>query len=130
MFRGLMFFAALMLAAGHARAVDWQLVGGSSNGDQYVDVSKVKRSGDVVQAWVMSDFHEERSAFGTTYLSTISQEMFFCNERSINITYIVAYSGNKASGRSVGDESPIGSPKPAVPGSNHEAMLDFVCSMN
>jgi len=88
----------LVLASSEVFA-EWVKVGGGNpNSDLYVDSSTIRKNGNMVKMWDMTDFKSTRVGGGLSYLSIKTQHEFDCKDQKARILSFTWYSKNKGNG--------------------------------
>jgi hypothetical protein len=118
----------LVLSSGPAYA-EWMPIGGDAQEGTtiYVDLSTVRRNGDLVKVWYMLDYETVRTVLQFSYLSRKSQAQIDCAEERIRNLAATLFSGNKGNGKLVHTDSDEGEWAPVAPESVGEVLLNLVC---
>ena len=123
--------SALLMFACSAAHAEWVEVSKSDDGlnTNYVDPTSVKRVGELVKMWIMSDYKTIHSFDGINYLSTVHQDEFDCKNELGRVLYVAFYSSAMASGYSTKNiNQPHSQWKPIAPNSIRKSLLEYACS--
>jgi hypothetical protein len=91
---------------------------------------QLKRSGNVVTAWLRQEFAEpQRSAGGDVYLSDVQKVQYDCSKVRARVLLVIYYADNNLAG---GQQSEEADPKeakwdPIVPGTQSEYAFHWTC---
>lgn len=119
----------LAVLAGNAMA-EWTVIETTSTKTSYVDRDTIRRSGNIVKMWTLTDYVQPKS-FSTTksFSSTVGYEEFDCAELRSRTLQSVAYQGHMKEGAVI--HSPSDTPwdwNYVVPGSVGELTLKDACA--
>jgi hypothetical protein len=67
----------------------------------YVDPDTIRRNGDLVKLWVLTDFKTIQTEPTPPHLSVTSQREFQCNEERVRLLALTAFSGHMGTGNAV-----------------------------
>ena len=93
----------LILSCAPAYA-EWAAVGSSENGGGvtvYADRDTIRRKGDLVKMWYLSDFKTIQTVAGNSFLSEKDQSEFDCAEERTRLLAVTKFSGNMGRGQVV-----------------------------
>jgi hypothetical protein len=119
---------SLLLKLSMAQAnTNWVLVSGTGSANEYIDMSTIQRSGNVVTAWILGDLADARPFKGRTFRSLKTQVEFDCAANRFRLIHASLYSGQMGAG-TVLESGPASNPwEPAVPQSVGQTKLRTVC---
>ena len=123
----LLIFLLLKLSLAQANT-NWVLVSGTGSANEYIDMSTVQRSGNVVTAWILGDLADARPFKGRTFRSLKTQVEFDCASNRFRQIHASLYSGQMGSG-TVLESGPVSNPwEPAVPRPNkiEDSLLEVI----
>ena len=116
----------LLVTAGAASA-EWTLEDFSVELIQYVDRATIRRNGNLVKMWEMSDYNTVQTAYGISFLSGRTQWEFDCNEETIRRLAFSLFNGKMSAGTNVSSNSDGGKWLPIQPGSVAETLWKIAC---
>lgn len=118
----------LALMSSNVMAV-WIVVGDTDSGTTYADPTTIRRAGDRVKLWYLSNLTTADTTISgvAPFMSAKTQAEFDCNEVQQRILYISFFSDNMAEGKILFSESLIGNWLPVPPGSLYEALWKIAC---
>jgi hypothetical protein len=95
----------------------------------FVDPSTIRKSGNVVKLWVMSDYTVIQSFAGSDYLSTVHQDEYDCKNEMGRVIYVSFYKNGKAKGVSFDKvEQPQSKWRPIQPQTMTQSLFNYACS--
>jgi hypothetical protein len=94
----------------------------------YVDPDTIRRKGNMVKMWRLSDFKTIQPGAGTPFLSSKSQSECDCVEERSRMLAFTWFFGNMGSGKVVYANSDEGKWEPVEPESIAEAMWKVACA--
>ena len=116
----------LLVTAGAASA-EWTVAGGNDQFVQYVDRATIRRNGNLVKMWVLSDLKTVQTDAGDSYLSSKAQNEYDCKEERSRILAFTWFSGKMGNGKVVYSDSDPGKWKPISPESIGEIKWKVAC---
>jgi len=119
----------LLVTAGTAMG-EWTVAGDNDQFVQYVDRATIRRNGNFVKMWDMSDFKtvQKSAAGGASYLSSKMQEEYDCKEEKMRILAFTWFAGQMGSGKVVVSVGNVrGKWEPIEPGSIGETLWKIAC---
>ena len=120
--------ALLLTSVSTSALAEWTYTGGGGlNYDIYVDYGSIRKNGNKVKMWEMSNFKTLQEAGGIKYLSTVSQYEYDCQEETMGQTAIIAYEGNMGVTPISHDEFVRVKPAPVPPNSIATIMWKIAC---
>ena len=120
----------LMLNTGPASA-EWLAIGSSDSlggYTVYVDPDTIRRNGDLVKVWALTDYTTLQTVADRSFLSSKAQNEFDCTEereRELAVTWL---SGKMGKGDGVWTNSEETPWRPVAPGSVGQGVWDFACA--
>ena len=106
---------------------EWVPINDDDISTYYVDPATIRKAGNKVKIWGMTDSKTMQIYEGKYYLSNKSQFEFDCkNETSTSVAEL-SFSGNMGSGQVVTSSSKRSGPMPVSPGSIGEFVWKIVC---
>jgi hypothetical protein len=94
----------------------------------YVDPDTIRRKGDLVKMWLLLDYKTRQTTVaGVSYLSSRSQRQFDCAEERYRMIAFSNFSGNMASGNSIGSYSGEDTWVPVAPGTVNQGLWKAAC---
>ncbi len=120
----------LMLAAVSSSAMaEWVEIGvDTKKYIDYVDPETIRKSGNKVKMWEMTDFKTVQELDGKQFMSTKVLKEYDCKEGQSRQLYLSVYSENMGRGNTIisGDRSED-KWKPTTPGTVGEGLWQFAC---
>ena len=116
-------FLVLLFSAMAANAQLKQF-GQSRENTSYYEASTVKRSGNKVSVWTLTEYRQREKA---GFLSTRSHKEIDCKNDQERTLQFMAYAENKGQGQVVGDVSEPNAWQDIVPGTRNSRLLLMVC---
>lgn len=119
----------LLLAFVSSNAMaEWVAVGESEKATVYANPATIRKDEHKVKLWFMYDLKKAEGDGGIKILSTKIQFEFNCKEETIRRLATTSYSDNMGNGDVVPiPDIPDVIPKPVVPDSSGEFMLNYAC---
>ena len=111
-------------------ATEWvRIVGESERAIPYYDPATIRRSGNMVKMWKLSDYKKVQVTSNMQYLSSKSQSEYDCKDNRSQLLSGTLHSGNMGSGTLVFTMTapPGNNWKPIVPGTVTEADWKIAC---
>ena len=90
---------ALLLAATTQAAADWRRAGESANATFYLNEDTIRRDGAMTWMWNITDYREQQTWEGYTFLSSKSQSEYDCERRRVRIILEQGFTGHMAQGK-------------------------------
>lgn len=121
---------ALVLAAVSGAAMaEWVALGSTQDSTDYADANTVRRLGNMVKMWSLSDYKTGRTlGTGEPYLSTKSQPEFDCIKERFRIQFSSFHSEKMGGGTVIYTiNNPAASWIPIPPASLAESFWKFAC---
>ena len=123
--------AALTLTTVNAWA-GWTSAGETEEVNEYIDLTSLKRSGNLVKMWTMHDYKQPYEISGGPSFSTLQDfDEYDCKEELVRTLSRVILSGNMGKGKviaSLNDSSQFGGWKSMPPGSIGQSILKIACN--
>jgi len=94
----LLTLAILLSATAHA-AADWRRAGDSANATFYLNEDTIRRDGPLARMWNITDYREQQTWNGYSFLSSKSQSEYDCTERRVRIIVEQGFTGHMAQGK-------------------------------
>lgn len=118
---------ALLSTASFGAMAEWKQVAESSEFKAYVDLSTIRRSGNMVKMWSIYDEKSPRTTKSGTYLSMRLRDEYDCSEERIRQLDMSVHTESMGGGSTVVTDSTLGNWKSAAPGSYGGAFLKAAC---
>ena len=93
----------------------------------YVDPNTIRRKGDLVKVWVLTDYTTLHTVAGSSFLSSKAQNEFDCAEERQHELAVTWFSGNMGNGNGVWNNSDETKWRPVAPGSVGQGVWKFAC---
>ena len=122
--------SALQVLSSAPAYAEWVVVGYSESLGGYTiyaDPDTVRRKGDLVKVWTLTDYTNRQTIAGISFLSSKAQNDFDCAEerqRELAVTWL---SGNMGNGNGVWNNSDETPWRPVAPGSVGQGVWKFAC---
>ncbi len=117
----------LLVTAGAASA-EWTRVGDNYLFFQYVDGATIRRNGNLVKMWDLSDFKTVQTGpSGESYLSQKTQLEYDCKEEKGRRLAYILFGGQMGNGKVVYSDSDTDKWSPNAPESFGEIMWKIAC---
>ena len=121
----------LMLAAMSTGAMaEWVAIGSGEDyaSTEYVDSTTIRRSGDMVKMWSLSDYKSPQKNRGlASSLSSKGQYEYDCKEERVRLLFATEHKKNMGAGDIVKTFAETSPWVPAPPGSIAEALWKVAC---
>ena len=118
----------MMLVTATAASAEWTLVGESPGAfDYYVDVSTIRRNGNLVKMWNLLNFKTMQNVAGISYASLMDLSEFDCGEEAARSLTYHNYSGNMRTGKIVYSNTYALRWEPIAPESVRSGMWKIAC---
>jgi surface-adhesin protein E len=119
----------LLLSSGLAYA-EWVAVSSKDLGDVtvYANPDTIRRNGDLVKMWQLSDFTTVQTVEGDSYLSSKAEREYDCAEERTRVLAFTWFSANMGSGNVVYSNSNERNWEPFAPHSLDEALWEVACT--
>lgn len=108
-------------------SAEWHLLDGNSNAKVYIDRDSIRRTGDVVQAWVLDDLKAPHKRGLSTFLSVRALEEHDCSKERFRLVAIEQFAGNMGTGDSIYKKSGESGWAPVPRGTMAQSVWKFVC---
>ena len=121
--------AALLAVLSTSVMAEWTVVGGNDINTTYADLSTIRKSGDKVKMWSLTDYKVVKtSSDGTSYLSTKSLDEYDCKEETYKGLAYNKSSKNMGAGEVVYTSGNTHEePRAIAPRSAGEALFKVAC---
>ena len=123
----------MLLVTATAASAEWTIAGETRGGTddyiQYVDRATIRRNGDLVKMWGLTDFKTvQKAAGGESYLSGKTQWEFDCKDEKVRSLAFTWFGGQMGSGKVVYADGDVrGKWQPIEPGSVGETQWKIAC---
>jgi hypothetical protein len=118
----------LAVVSSSASAAAWVKVGSDENGTTYVDSPTIRRAGNRVKMWSLSDFKTPQVLpTGKQYMSTKTEIEYDCKKERVRLLAVFAHSRNMANGEKVYIASHPGKWGPLASGTKNEELWKLAC---
>ena len=120
--------AALLAVFSTSVLAEWTEVDGNGDFTAYADRSTIRKSGNRVKMWDLTDFKVVKTVQGKSRLSGASQQEYDCKEETIKVLTFIWYSKNMGVGEVVYSSGTMHEePIPMSPSSIGEALFKVAC---
>jgi hypothetical protein len=122
--------ALLVLNNGPAYA-EWVAIGSSESlggYTVYVDPDTIRRTGDLVKVWALTDYTTLQTVADRSFLSSMAQNEFDCTEDRQRELAVTWFSGNMGNGNGVWSNFDETTWRPVAPGSVGQGVWNFACA--
>jgi len=119
----------ILLAVVSSSAIaEWIEIGATDNSTLYFDSNTIRKSGNKVKMWSLSDFNSVEEVSGDKFLSEMHQDEYDCKEEQTRLLYLTWHSENMGGGNVVYVENePDKNWSPIPPESANEILWKFAC---
>jgi len=120
----------LMLNTGPASA-EWVAIGSSESlggYTVYVDPDTIRRTGDLVKVWALTDYTSRQTVADRSFLSSKAHHQFDCTEERQRELAVTWFSSNMGKGNGVWNTSDQTTWRPVAPGSVGQGVWNFACA--
>ena len=93
----------------------------------YVDPDTIRRKGDLVKVWALTDYTTLQTVADSSFLSSKAQNEFDCAEERQRELAVTWFSGNMGNGNGVWNNSDETKWSPVAPGSVGQGVWKFAC---
>lgn len=80
---------------------EWTEVGSDNIGGDYVDLASIRKKGNLVKIWVLTDYNTTQHIERRAFLSGTSQLEYDCKKKQSRTLAITTFSGNIGKGQVV-----------------------------
>ena len=119
---------ALMGTASFGAMAEWTLVSEDTEVQMYVDLSTIRKSGNMAKMWVIRNYKSPKTSFSSTYLSTRTRDEYDCSDDRKRQLDGSAHTERMARGAVFGMDSTTKEWTSVVPGSFGALFLKIACS--
>jgi hypothetical protein len=116
----------LVLNQGTAYA-DWLPFGTTEDGVIYIDLDNIRRKGNVVKIWTLTDEKSEQPKNGQSYLSTQLHHQYDCEEETVRFLAMFYRSEKMGEGKLVHSITTASEWMPIPPNGLLRDLLRMVC---
>ena len=119
----------MLLVTAVSASAEWTAADFNDEFIQYVDFATIRRNGNFVKMWSLSDYKTvQKAADGQSYLSSKVQDEFDCKEEKTRLLAFTWFDGKMGSGKVVVSNGNVrGEWEPISPGSVGEALWKIAC---
>ena len=117
----------LLLSSGPAYA-EWVKINENDTFTVYVDPDTIRRNGDLVKVWALTDYTTRQTVADRSFLSSKAYNEFDCAEERQRELAVMWFSGKMGNGNGVWisfDETPW---RPVTAGSVGQGVWNFACA--
>ncbi len=93
----------------------------------YIDPDTIRRNGDLVKVWALTDYITLRTVADISFLSSKAYNEFDCAEERQRDLAVTWFSGNMGNGNGVWNNSDETTWRPVAPGSVGQGVWEFAC---
>lgn len=120
--------ALLLAMVCKSAAAGWVQIDDNSQFTTYADPSTLRKNGNTVKIWSLTDAKTVFIANGVPYKSTTQYTEYDCNEAQSRDLALNAYADPMARGEVIYTDSKIGNWKPIGPGTIAKFTWELVCA--
>ena len=107
---------------------EWTLVSASDKSDIYTDTATIRKRGNKVKMWTLTDYKSPQPVRnGEPILSIKSQYEFDCDEEQVRTVFLMIHAGHMGTGETVHSASPPEKWRPVPPGSVAAKLWKIAC---
>lgn len=119
----------MMLLAGvcSSAAAAWIEVNRDETTTDYLDPTTIRKAGNMVKMWSLTDYKTAQVADGKPYISSRQQNEYDCKGERVRILSLSAHSGNMAGGETVFVGTDPSKWVPIAPGAIMETLWKIAC---
>ena len=118
----------LLAFAGGSAAADWTkwvVIDQKERFSVYADVATIRRSGDMVQMWDMSDIPAGKGSAGSKQSPSFKMEREYdCNKQQVRVLYVSWHAENMGEGKMIGNNA-----QPVLLGTIGERLWKVACGV-
>lgn len=114
----------LLAVLSEIASAEWSRI--SDEFDTYVDVSTIRKDGDIASVWILMD--HEKPSIGKRALSTKLKEEYDCRGERTRALGFISYSGNMGQGAVVDTNGTVAAWRLIVPDTFGATMMKIACS--
>lgn len=118
----------ICIAPAESRPYRWVNVGETEQTIFYMDTQNIKRKGNEIQFYVLTDYKKPRDIGGKNYKSAIHLRTIDCKLSIDNIKYMIMYRGDMGHGESLRSGNITDQPAIIVPGSIDDHIKTQFCT--
>lgn len=118
----------LLTAVSSSAMAEWKAVGSNESTTIYIDLSTIKKVGNMALMWHLTDYKTPQKDMGDKYLSEKNQNEYDCKEEKLRRRAFSEHSENMGKGRIVYSDSYTSRWKPVPPDSGIEILWKFACN--
>ena len=107
---------------------DWTAVSGDDEITGYADFTTIRKVGNKIKMWILSDYKTLEEVDGDKFLSSKQLWEFDCKEEQQRIVANSTFSGNMGAGKVNYSTSDTGKWKPVAPGSIGKTYWKIACN--
>lgn len=90
--------ATLLIIFSTSAMADWTYIASNDTHGFYVDKTEIRKKGNTVKVWEMSDFSKPEVFLDKTYSSSMEKKYYDCENETYKILSRVLYAGRRGSG--------------------------------
>lgn len=117
----------MLLVTAPTASAEWTQSGESDNYILYVDRATIRRNGNFVKMWDMSDYKTVQTVNGDSVLSTKRQSEYDCKDEMLRDHAFTVFSGQMGRGKVVYSNDDTKKWGPIAPESMGEALWKIAC---
>ena len=122
----------MLLALSNGVMAEWVKVADVmlGKGASYVDATTIRRSGNTVKMWSLTDLESAQVIDGQPYLSQKSRYEYDCMKNQVRLISISRHSGNMGAGNLIASDDDVGKWISIPPYSLFEYLWKIACGKN
>lgn len=125
---GKIILTILLTVASTSAMAEWTKINSDDEFNSYVDKSSIRRTGNLVKMWTLTDFKSlVTPEYSKPFLTMITQKEYDCKNESSRSLYITTYDGNMGFGKVISSERLNANSSPVSPDSIQEREFEIVC---
>lgn len=122
------FLITLLVLRSEPAYAEWVAVNEVPSGvTAYVNPDTIRRKGDLVKVWALTDYTTIQTVADSSFLSSKAQDEFDCAEERQRELAVTWFSGNMGNDNGVWNNSDETKWRPVAPGSVGQGVWKFAC---
>jgi hypothetical protein len=119
--------ALLLLMTATGASAEWTVVGENDRLIQYIDLRTIRKNGNLVKMWDLTNYKTVQTVSGLSFFSAIGQSEYDCKEELKRGLALGWFSEAMGNGQVVSSTSAVSTWGPFRPGSTVEALWKIAC---
>jgi len=117
----------MLLMTATAASAEWTQSAGNDEVVIYVDRATIRRTGNFVKMWDLTDFNAVQTVAGDSYFSSKALSEYDCKEEKTRLIVFSWFSGKMGGGKGVFSDSDPSNWRPVSPRSLDEIQWKIAC---